>query len=181
MPNKITWDQSLIKKYGSSNHYKLLNQLRTEVKKYPLNKNASHLKNENRSNASQPENISGNLTNQIGLLSNSQKNINENSDIQINTIYKSFHNSLMNNNDKDDNSRIIGSEFIDKNNAIKNYNISNISFNNSKNFSIYNNTNNQKYNSKTSTEKSINDSDIRYNNDNVKSTFNDRLNQVDMK
>ena len=36
MNDQIGWDQSLIKKYSSSNHYKLLNQLRNEVKKYPL-------------------------------------------------------------------------------------------------------------------------------------------------
>ena len=37
MIDKASWDPSLVKKYGSSNHYKLLNQLRNEVKKYPLN------------------------------------------------------------------------------------------------------------------------------------------------
>ena len=38
MNEKICWDQSLVKKYSSSNHLKMLNQLRNEVKKYPLNK-----------------------------------------------------------------------------------------------------------------------------------------------
>ena len=38
MNDQITWDSSLIKKFSSSNHYKLLNQLRNEVIKYPLNK-----------------------------------------------------------------------------------------------------------------------------------------------
>ena len=37
MNDPISWDPSLVKKYGSSNYYKLLNQLRNEVKKYPLN------------------------------------------------------------------------------------------------------------------------------------------------
>ena len=37
MNDPISWDQSLVKKFSSSNHYKLLNQLRNEVKKYPLN------------------------------------------------------------------------------------------------------------------------------------------------
>ena len=37
MNDSISWDPSLIKKFSSSNHYKLLNQLKNEVKKYPLN------------------------------------------------------------------------------------------------------------------------------------------------
>ena len=38
MNKSVSWDPSLIKKFSCSNHYKLLNQLRNEVKKYPLNK-----------------------------------------------------------------------------------------------------------------------------------------------
>ena len=37
MIDQKSWDPSLVKKFSSSNHYKLLNQLRNEVKKYPLN------------------------------------------------------------------------------------------------------------------------------------------------
>ena len=37
MNDQISWDSSLVKKFSSSNHFKLLNQLRNEVKKYPLN------------------------------------------------------------------------------------------------------------------------------------------------
>ena len=37
MNEPISWDPSLVKKFSSSNHYKLLNQLRNEVVKYPLN------------------------------------------------------------------------------------------------------------------------------------------------
>ena len=32
-----SWDPTLVKKFSFSNHFKLLNQLRSEVKKYPLN------------------------------------------------------------------------------------------------------------------------------------------------
>ena len=49
MNDSISWDPSLVKKFSSSNHYKLLNQLRNEVKKYPLNnkkKSASNITNE---------------------------------------------------------------------------------------------------------------------------------------
>ena len=47
MNDIVSWDPSLIKKFSSSNHYKLLNQLRTEVKKYPLNnkKNSTSIHN----------------------------------------------------------------------------------------------------------------------------------------
>ena len=34
----MKWDQGLVRKYGSTNHYRLLNQLRNEVKAYPLKK-----------------------------------------------------------------------------------------------------------------------------------------------
>ena len=34
MNESVSWDPSLIKKFSCSNHYKLLNQLRNEVKKY---------------------------------------------------------------------------------------------------------------------------------------------------
>ena len=37
MNDTTNWDPTLVKKISSSNHYKLLNQLRNEVKKYPLN------------------------------------------------------------------------------------------------------------------------------------------------
>jgi len=43
MNEPISWDPSLVKKFSSSNHFKLLNQLRSEVKKYPLN-NKKNLK-----------------------------------------------------------------------------------------------------------------------------------------
>ena len=76
MNEQISWDHSLVNKYSSSNHFKLLNQLRNEIKKYPLNKK---------------KNISSDLSNQNNLHSN---NIckNENSqDLSLN------QNSKMNN------------------------------------------------------------------------------------
>ena len=38
MKKHIIWEHSLVKKYSSSNHFKLINQLRKEVQKYPLTK-----------------------------------------------------------------------------------------------------------------------------------------------
>ena len=64
MNDPISWDPSLVKKYSSSNHYKLLNQLRNEVKKYPLNnkKNTSSIQtketNLEKINVSKIKNIS---------------------------------------------------------------------------------------------------------------------------
>ena len=37
MNDPMSWDPALVKKFSSSNHLKLLNQLRNEVIKYPLN------------------------------------------------------------------------------------------------------------------------------------------------
>ena len=61
MNDPISWDPSLVKKFSSSNYYKLLNQLRNEVKKYPLNNkkktsslqhNESNIDNKNKTNIS---------------------------------------------------------------------------------------------------------------------------------
>ena len=133
MNDQISWEASLVKKFSSSNHYKLLNQLRNEVKKYPLN-------------------------NKRNLSSNKSKDINDNNNISTT---------------KDD------SITVDSNtNNEKNINKSNVSFNNSKNFSIYNNVNNDSANQNK--EKMISEG-YKSNDDITSSTFKDRLNQVDMK
>ena len=58
MNEPISWDPSLVKKFSSSNHFKLLNQLRNEVKKYPLN-------NKRNLTAAQSKNIDQNNKNRI--------------------------------------------------------------------------------------------------------------------
>ena len=90
MNEKTSWDQSLVKKYSSSNHFKLLNQLRNEVKKYPLNKK---------------KNISSNTYNEsISEIKNSEissivgdnsfiKNSNNNKDFNNSNSTVSFNNS----------------------------------------------------------------------------------------
>ena len=54
MNDPISWDPALVKKFSSSNHLKMLNQLRNEVIKYPLNnkkKSTSiHIKDSNQDN-----------------------------------------------------------------------------------------------------------------------------------
>ena len=133
MNEKISWDQSLVKKYSSSNHYKMINQLRNEVKKYPLNKK---------------KDINKKLINQIN---NENKN-NENKSIAQNL--PSINNS--------------------NNNHELNINKSTVSFNNSKDFSIYNNIKVERQENKLSDQKKISE-------DISSSTFKDRLNQIDLK
>ena len=54
MNDPISWDPALVKKFSSSNHLKMLNQLRNEVIKYPLNNKKKsksiHIKDSNQDN-----------------------------------------------------------------------------------------------------------------------------------
>ena len=135
MNEQISWDQTLIKKYSSSNHFKLLNQLKAEVKKYPLKKK---------------KNISTNLNSDNIYESKNNKTISSTQDLTYAT------------------------SSYDKN-EIKNN--STVSFNNSKNFSIYNNSNDsQKEQQETN---KINPNKI--NDDTSSISFKDRLNQIDLK
>ncbi len=136
MNKEISWDHSLVKKYSSSNHFKLLNQLKNEVKKYPLNnkKNISYNKRNN-SNDQANDNL---------IKSNSQD-----------TTYSKI---------SDINNDISGSQ-------------STVSFNNSKNFSIYNSMNKDSKELYDTKSLDVNDP----NEEKTSSSFKDRLNQVDMK
>tara|TARA_Y100001968_G_C18968398_1_gene531087 strand:- start:90 stop:497 length:408 start_codon:yes stop_codon:yes gene_type:complete len=135
MNEQISWDASLVKKFSTSNHYKLINQLRNEVKKYPLNK---------------------------------KKNITES---QINDKIINNKNQSNSSNSQDLN--------FNKSNVIKKettFNASTVSFNNSKNFSIYNN----KDSKKTDNENMLMD-DGKSQELPSGITFKDRLEQIDMK
>ena len=137
MNDSRSWDPSLVKKFSYSNHFKLLNQLRNEVKKYPLN---------NKKNS----------TTDQSLDPNQDKKRNSNiEDSRDETFHaKSSHNIDLNNNK------------------------SNISFNNSKNFSIYNQAtykNQSRQDESQSTEKSKTGDDSSF------PSFKERLNQIDMK
>ena len=129
----MSWDHSLVKKYSSSNHFKLLNQLRSEVKKYPLNKK---------------KNLISNNSNE--KIKESKTNFNK---IKTQDLSLSSNNSI---------------------NTDINSNKSTISFNNSKNFSIYKNTTN--FNNEI-----INVDENKSKEELNSSTFTDRLNQVEMK
>ena len=135
MNDQISWDQSLIKKYSSSNHFKLLNQLRTEVKKYPLNK---------KKNKSTNLNIDNNYESKSNRIISSTKDLTSSGSL--------YEKNEINNN-------------------------STISFNNSKNFSIYNKSNdssNHQYEINKLPSNKINE-------ENSSISFKDRLNQIDMK
>tara|TARA_Y100001968_G_C18956778_1_gene525752 strand:- start:183 stop:590 length:408 start_codon:yes stop_codon:yes gene_type:complete len=135
MNEQISWDQTLIKKYSSSNHFKLLNQLKAEVKKYPLKKK---------------KNISTNLNSDNIYESKNNKTISSTQDLTYST------------------------SSYDKN-EIKNN--STVSFNNSKNFSIYNNSNDRQKEQQETNK--INPNKI--NDDTSSISFKDRLNQIDLK
>tara|TARA_Y100001968_G_scaffold260180_1_gene247684 strand:+ start:344 stop:760 length:417 start_codon:yes stop_codon:yes gene_type:complete len=102
MNEQISWDPSLVKKFSSSNHYKLLNQLRTEVKKYPLN-NKKNLSSSFPNNNKLDKQDNTNTTN-LQNISNSYSS-NSNKDITIHQSTVSFNNSknfsiYNNNNDE---------------------------------------------------------------------------------
>ena len=137
MNDPISWDPSLVKKFSSSNHFKLLNQLRNEVKKYPLN-------------------------NKKNLISNQKADSNQDIKNKSNIDHSRNLENIKNTN---------------KSNDLNSYK-SNVSFNNSKNFSIYNQTNinnisGQGQSHLTEKPKSINDSSS--------ASFKERLDKIDMK
>ena len=136
MNDSISWDPSLVKKFSSSNHYKLLNQLRNEVKKYPLN-NKKNLK------SIQSKDIID------------KKNKSNDSSIQNSYLTKNSNHSNQVNTSK-----------------------STVSFNNAKNFSIYNQSTSNNIGSQN--ESSFNDLS-KSNEDSSTKTFNKRIDNVDMK
>ena len=115
MKENISWDHSLVKKYSSSNHLKLIRQLRKEVQKYPLPK-----KNENKSETNIDYKLDNkdNANNKNTAEATISKNINNNSKSNnISTV--SFNNSKnfsiykdLNNDNKQEKSK---SEFYDPN------------------------------------------------------------------
>ena len=103
MNAQISWDSSLVKKFSSSNHFKLLNQLRTEVKKYPLNKKKNLTSNSIKDNKIEHQGIhnSSNIIDR-SLSNNSEvknNNINNQSHVSFNnsknfSIYKNINDDL---------------------------------------------------------------------------------------
>ena len=106
MNHPTSWDPSLVKKFSSSNHFKLLNQLRNEVKKYPLN-------NKKKATQTQSKNISYDNKNKIKVEQKQNAGIssdsNKNNDVNSNKSNVSFNNSknfsIYNQTDNSNNSR----------------------------------------------------------------------------
>ncbi len=135
MNDQVSWHPSLVKKFSSSNHFKLLNQLRNEVIKYPLNNkkpsapiNETNQDKKNNSNISHPQKVPF------------AKKITQTKESNTNT--------------------------------------STVSFNNAKNFSIYNNMSN--IDSVKKNESFTNDHEESTEAASSQ-TFKDRLNAIDMK
>ena len=136
MNDSISWDPSLVKKFSSSNHYKLLNQLRNEVKKYPLN-------NKKNLTSVHPKDI----------ISNKNK-----------SNLAPIHNSSSSNS---------------SNQTTKvNSNKSTVSFNNAKNFSIYNQIKNNNIGRQN---ESILTDTSKTNEESSSKSFQERLDDIDMK
>ena len=101
MNDPISWDPSLVKKFSSSNHYKLLNQLRNEVKKYPLNNKKKpstnqriDTKKDNKSNS--PISPSQNISISNNSIQNSDSN-----NIKSTVSFNNAKNFSIYNNNKD--------------------------------------------------------------------------------
>tara|TARA_B100000945_G_scaffold234416_1_gene190608 strand:- start:36 stop:449 length:414 start_codon:yes stop_codon:yes gene_type:complete len=137
MNEPISWDSTLVKKFSSSNYFKLLNQLRNEVKKYPLKNKKQTVLNESK----EP---------------NQDNESKSNSTYSQNTIYNKKNNQIVE----------------------ESSNKSSVSFNNAKNFSIYNQTNIN--NSFRENEISFSDKS-QSNADSSSPTFKERLDQIEMK
>ena len=136
MNNPIRWDASLVKKFSSANHYKLLNQLRNEVKKYPLNNKKKTIQIQDK------ETIKGN----------------KNKSNMSHTPSSSLSNNPYHTNASDTNK-------------------STVSFNNAKNFSIYN----QSINSNNRQNEDLITDQAKAKDVSTASSFQERLNQIDLK
>ena len=102
MNESVSWDPSLIKKFSSSNHYKLLNQLRNEVKKYPLNnkKNTSSIPTKETISKKNKPNIPAIQNSSLTNSSNQTTKVNSNkSTVSFNNAKNfSIYNQTTNNN-----------------------------------------------------------------------------------
>ena len=95
----MKWDLNLSKKFNSTNHFRLINQLRSELRAYPLKD--KRIKNRNNSNLQQQNNnntISKPSNSDLSSITYANYNPINNDDISKNQI---FNNSKQINNDLD--------------------------------------------------------------------------------
>lgn len=97
MSEKFQWDSALVKKFGSSNHIKLLTQLRTEIKAYPLKKRNTNSKNAINENTNKNSHLSTYSKIEETKHSTQVEGVsNQNLINQTQSIFKSKHNSYNN-------------------------------------------------------------------------------------
>ena len=99
MEKFMKWDLNLSKKFNSTNHFRLINQLRSELRAYPLKD--KRIKNRNNSNLQQQNNnntISKPSNSDLSSITYANYNPINNDDISKNQI---FNNSKQINNDLD--------------------------------------------------------------------------------
>ncbi len=112
MNDQISWHQSLVKKFGSSNHLKLLTQLKTEVIKYPIirkHKSTSELSNKNtlESNSNLNYKNNNNLSN-----SKTTNTVNESKSTQSTISFNNSKNFSIYNNNINDSSKEMEEKII---------------------------------------------------------------------
>ena len=90
MNDPISWDPALVKKFSSSNHLKMLNQLRNEVIKYPLN-NKKKSKSNHVNDSNQDKKNNSNVEHSQNDLFTEKEN--KNNDEYSNKSNVSFNNS----------------------------------------------------------------------------------------
>ena len=180
MQDQLSWDPALVKKFGSSNHFKLLNQLRTEIKKYPIKRN------NNNNVIDKSKSIIKSSNKKLSISDSTIINASNNSEVNnqnLNTIYKSYHDNELSDYKSNADKTIKGSEtvIISDSYEIQNVqtNIQDHSFN-TRVSNIFNNNLPSDYSNK----ENINDTSVNKistEKSSVSKTFKERLNQIDMK
>ena len=101
MNDPISWDPSLVKKFSSSNHFKLLNQLKNEVIKYPLTRKKNHSTKSNSVNKIETKNNSSTLNNTVSINSNNSINNSDKLNPESTISFNNSKNFSIYNNNKD--------------------------------------------------------------------------------
>ena len=113
MNDPLSWDPSLVKKFSSSNHYKLLNQLRNEVKKYPLNNKKKTASSQIKDSNTENKNKLNILNKQAGKFSNNSNHSNETYTSKSTVSFNNSKNFSIYNQTINDNSKLKKEEMID--------------------------------------------------------------------
>ncbi len=117
MGEEIRWESSLIKKFGCSNHYKLLSQLKTEVKAFPLKrKNPNTASHERKNNSESFQSAISNLK-EPNICPTVEDRLNKIKNQQSQSLFKSKHNSFNSRiSSKNDSTKGIINQFRTNNN-----------------------------------------------------------------